>query len=56
MFFICHKCGRKIISYNTDMTQTCYIQRPMYMTSLILKLKTKEDISLKIMNLKSKAS
>ena len=38
------------------MTQTSYIQRPMYMTSLIVKNETKEEISLKIMNLKCKES
>ena len=41
-FFICHKWSRKIISCSTDMMETCYIQRPMYMTPLILKLKPGE--------------
>ena len=34
--------GWKSISHTTDMTQTSYIQRPMYMTPLILKLKLRE--------------
>jgi len=34
--------GWKRISYSTAMTQTSYIQRPMYMTSLILKLKLRK--------------
>ena len=34
--------GWKSISHSTDMTQTSYIQRPMYMTPLILKLKLRE--------------
>ena len=32
----------KRISFTSDMMQTSYIQRPMYMTSLILKLKLRE--------------
>ena len=32
----------KSISHTTNMTQTSYIQRPMYMTPLILKLKLSE--------------
>ena len=34
--------GLEKISHTTDMTQTSYIQRPMYMTPLILKLKLRE--------------
>ena len=34
--------GWKRISYSTDMTQISNIQRPMYMTPLILKLKLRE--------------
>ena len=34
--------GLKSISHPTDMTQTSYIQRPMYMTPVILKLKQRE--------------
>ena len=30
------------ISHTTNMTQTSYIQHPMYMTPLILKLKLRE--------------
>ena len=56
MFFICHKWGRKIISYTTDM-----LQNLLYPTSYVYdltdtKTETNEEISLKIMNLKSKAS
>ena len=34
--------GWKRISHTADMTQTSYIQRPMYMTPVILKLKVRE--------------
>ena len=34
--------GWKSISHTTDMTQSSNIQRPMYMTPLILKLKLRE--------------
>ena len=34
--------GLESISHTTDMTQTSYIQRPMYMTPLLLKLKLRE--------------
>ena len=34
--------GWKGISLTTDMTQTSNIQRPMYMTPLILKMKVRE--------------
>ena len=52
MFFICHKWGRKIISHSTDMTQTS----TSYVYDLTdTKTETKEEISLKMLNLKSKA-
>ena len=34
--------GWKSISHTTNMAQTSYIQRPMYMTPVILKLKLRE--------------
>ena len=34
--------GWKRISFTSDMMQTSYIQRPMYMTPQILKLKLRE--------------
>ena len=40
--------GWKSISLTTDMTQTSYSQRPMYMTPLILKLKLREKSDFKL--------
>ena len=41
--------SRKRISHTTDMTQTSYIQHPMYMTPLILKLKLREKTNFRLL-------
>ena len=38
----------KSISQNTDITQTSYIQCPMYMTPLTLKLKLREKCDFRL--------
>ena len=40
--------GLESISHTTNMTQTSYIQRPMYMTPLILKLKLREKSDFRV--------
>ena len=37
----------KHFTHNTDRTQTSYIQRPIYMTPLILKLKLREKFDIR---------
>ena len=40
--------GLESISHTTDMTQTSYIQRRIYMTPLILKLKLREKSDFRV--------
>ena len=53
MHFICDSSNVswmewESISHTTDMMQTSYIQRPMYMTPLILKLKLREKSDFRV--------
>ena len=45
---IAESMGLENISLATNMTQTFYIQRPMYMTPLILKLKLREKSDFRV--------